>query len=64
MALLRAIVRARQVLGSIIGESLVIGVIASAIGVLGGIALALAASLECEPGARRPVSGAGGAAKA
>jgi putative ABC transport system permease protein len=42
MALLRAIgASTRQVLGSIIGESLVIGVIASAIGVFGGIALAL-----------------------
>ncbi|MDQ1508633.1 MAG: putative transport system permease protein [Actinomycetota bacterium] len=42
MALLRAIgASTRQVLGSIIGESLVIGVIASAIGVLGGIALAI-----------------------
>ena len=42
MALLRAIgASTRQVLGSIIGESLVIGVIASAIGVFGGIALAI-----------------------
>jgi len=42
MALLRAIgASTRQVLGSIVGESLVIGVVASAIGVFGGIALAI-----------------------
>ena len=42
MALLRAIgASTRQVLGSIVGESLVIGVLASAVGVLGGIALAI-----------------------
>jgi putative ABC transport system permease protein len=43
MALLRAIGGStRQVLGSIIGESIVIGVLASAIGVVGGIGLAIA----------------------
>ena len=42
MALLRAIgASRRQVLVSIIGESLVVGVVASAIGVVGGIGLAI-----------------------
>ena len=42
MALLRAIgASTRQVLGSIISESIVIGVLASAIGVVGGIGLAI-----------------------
>ena len=42
MALLRAIgASTRQVLGSVLSESIVIGVLASAIGVMGGIALAI-----------------------
>src|SRR6185312_10079792 len=42
MALLRAIgASTRQVLGSVIGEALVIAVLASAAGVLGGIGLAI-----------------------